>query len=149
MLYKNCLYFLLYFGDCLAHNKLIKKVKQKIVRLYLKRSLNARSGLLPYNQRNYFCDTSRHSVLTFGWDIPCRHLFLAWLDTQRYVDPGFWSCNHSHMIGEVAGLEHVHQSNIPVSHPVTAGPKEIWPVCSMFAIINYNFCYMSCCIVLS
>ena len=37
---------------------------------------------------------------------------------QGNADPGFWSCDRNHMIGELAGPDQVHQSNIPVSHPV-------------------------------
>ena len=37
---------------------------------------------------------------------------------QRNADLQFWSCDHSHMLGELAGPDHIRQSNIPGAHPV-------------------------------
>ena len=69
-----------------------------------------------------WCDTLMSSNLGF-WLCDRNHISIDQYPgligmVQGNADPGFWSCDRSHMIGELAGPDQVHQSNIPVSHPI-------------------------------
>ena len=69
-----------------------------------------------------WCDTLMSSNLGF-WLCDRNHISIDKYPgligmVQGNADPGFWSCDRNHMIGELAGPDQVHQSNIPVSHPI-------------------------------